>query len=209
MKHEEMAPKFTDLSTATNMEKARRFLQALASASGSYFHDDGYPRFDKLDQDAVATIAVLAQVEAETLAKIRTKIRALKAGPDDGDAEFISAYNCALTDAEVEVNEFSGSLSDCYKANNLPTPTKSVVPEGMVMEQKFDVAFEALRKIEEMTFPEGRVYEIAHKTLCDIDAMIQAAPTANEKLTPAKLAVDTDVSVSGGLIDGWRPGEEK
>ncbi len=109
---------------------------------------------------------------------------------------------------EVAIN-YAAKLAARLNANNLPTPTKSVVPEGLVMEQKFDVAFEALRKIEEMTFPEGRVYEIAHKTLCDIDAMIQVAPTANEKLTPAKLAVDTDVSVSGGLIAGWRPGEEK
>ncbi len=108
----------------------------------------------------------LAQVEAETLEKIRTKIRALKAGPDDGDAEFISAYNCALTDAEVEVNEFSGSLSDCYKANNLPTPTKSVVPEGWVM---------VPRDVIERAYLLSEVYQ-----------------GANEKLTPAKLADAND-----------------
>lgn len=49
---------FTDGSTASRVEKARRVLRKLTEPS-AYFHDDGYPRHDRIKNDAAAVLEVL------------------------------------------------------------------------------------------------------------------------------------------------------
>lgn len=49
---------FTDGSTASRVEKARRVLRKLTEPS-AYFHDDGYPRHDRIKNDAAAALEVL------------------------------------------------------------------------------------------------------------------------------------------------------
>lgn len=54
---------FTDQSTATRMEKAKRVLRSLANGHDyRYFHGDGYPRHNDLQQDAAAALEVLEQL---------------------------------------------------------------------------------------------------------------------------------------------------
>lgn len=56
---------FTDDSTATRLEKARRMLRSLADESDfRYFHSDGYPRQQKLMNDAAAALEVFNELAA-------------------------------------------------------------------------------------------------------------------------------------------------
>lgn len=51
---------FTDKSTATRTEKAKRFLRSLSSTHDPrYFYGDGYPRQDDILNDAAATLELL------------------------------------------------------------------------------------------------------------------------------------------------------
>lgn len=73
-------PRFTDTSTATPEEKARRVLQYLAGPKEHrYFHEDGYPRHPDLQGDAKAALAVfnsLAAANAES-AKLKKHAEAM------------------------------------------------------------------------------------------------------------------------------------
>lgn len=54
---------FTDQSTATRIEKTKRFLRSLADKKDPrYFFDDGYPRNDNIAQDATAALEVLDEL---------------------------------------------------------------------------------------------------------------------------------------------------
>lgn len=67
-------PRFTDTSTATPEEKARRVLQYLADPKEHrYFHEDGYPRHPDLQGDAKAALAVF-----NSLAAANAKLAALE-----------------------------------------------------------------------------------------------------------------------------------
>ena len=55
---------FNDQSTATNMEKAKRFLKAMSDDEDcEYFYDDGFPRHHNIQNDAAATLEVLESLE--------------------------------------------------------------------------------------------------------------------------------------------------
>ncbi len=55
---------FTDESTATRTEKAKRVLRALANPHDyKYFHGDGFPRQADLMKDAAAALEVLEALE--------------------------------------------------------------------------------------------------------------------------------------------------
>lgn len=57
---------FTDTSTATRVEKAKRTLRHLADGKDmTYFFDDGYPREKVLQNDALAALEVLEEMLAE------------------------------------------------------------------------------------------------------------------------------------------------
>ena len=56
---------FTDTSTATRVEKAKRTLRHLADGKDmTYFFDDGYPREKVLQNDALAALEVLDEMLA-------------------------------------------------------------------------------------------------------------------------------------------------
>ncbi|KGT54003.1 hypothetical protein NY96_19675 [Xanthomonas citri pv. fuscans] len=56
--------KFTDESTASRVEKAKRFLKSLANPHDyRYFFGDGYPRHEALQQDAAAALEVFQEME--------------------------------------------------------------------------------------------------------------------------------------------------
>ncbi|WP_208110078.1 hypothetical protein [Methylocaldum gracile] len=56
---------FTDTSTASPIEKARRVLTALAQESNpKYYFSDGYPRYEEIHKDAAATLKVLNTLTA-------------------------------------------------------------------------------------------------------------------------------------------------
>lgn len=52
---------FTDGSTASLAEKARRVLQNLGTPQSAYFFEDGYPRADKIANDTAAALEVFDQ----------------------------------------------------------------------------------------------------------------------------------------------------
>lgn len=55
---------FTDQSTASRIEKAKRVLRALANPHDyKYFFNDGFPRHADLMQDAAAALEVLEGLE--------------------------------------------------------------------------------------------------------------------------------------------------
>lgn len=54
---------FTDQSKATRVEKAKRVLRSLANGHDyRYFHGDGYPKHEELQQDAAAVLDVLDEL---------------------------------------------------------------------------------------------------------------------------------------------------
>jgi len=56
-----------DTSTATRVEKTKRFLRHLSEPDGVYFFNDGYPRENDLQNDARAALEVfeeMARVQA-------------------------------------------------------------------------------------------------------------------------------------------------
>lgn len=56
---------FTDQSRATRVEKAKSVLQSLANGHDyRYFHGDGYPRHNDLQQDAAAALEVLNELSS-------------------------------------------------------------------------------------------------------------------------------------------------
>ena len=58
---------FTDQSSATRAEKARRFLKALANDKDyRYFHGDGYPKFGDLHNDASAALEVFDEITQQS-----------------------------------------------------------------------------------------------------------------------------------------------
>ena len=71
---------FTDQSTATREEKARRFLKAMADGhNGRYFCNDGWPRQADILQDAAAALEVF-----ETLAKRTANVPLTGGQPPQG-----------------------------------------------------------------------------------------------------------------------------
>ena len=57
---------FTDRSTASRLEKAKRVLRHLADKHDmTYFFSDGYPRVGALTNDASAALAVLEELEQQ------------------------------------------------------------------------------------------------------------------------------------------------
>lgn len=57
---------FTDMSTASRLEKAKRVLRHLADKHDmTYFFSDGYPRFGALQNDASAALAVIEELEQQ------------------------------------------------------------------------------------------------------------------------------------------------
>lgn len=64
----------TDSSTATRVEKARRVLKNLAAPQSAYFFDDGYPRADKIANDAAAALEVFDEQVAE-IERLRVALR--------------------------------------------------------------------------------------------------------------------------------------
>jgi hypothetical protein len=58
-----MSPTFSDRSTASDLEKAKRVLQGLMSGSPSYFFEDGYPRTADIASDALAVLATIESIE--------------------------------------------------------------------------------------------------------------------------------------------------
>lgn len=56
---------FIDDSTATRFEKAKRFLNNISNSCYSkYFHDDGFPRIQNIQNDAKATLEVFEELLA-------------------------------------------------------------------------------------------------------------------------------------------------
>lgn len=134
-------------------------------------------------------LAALAQVEAETLERAIANVRALRSnGKNDRTDELalqiaagFAVYNFAIEDAERALRSLSPN----------PTPTKSVVPEGMVMvpvkptDKMLDDGHEALTdRHKSGVYGACPGLSWGDAKAC-YRAMIQAAP-------------DTDVSVSGG-----------
>lgn len=75
---------FTDQSTATRMEKAKRVLRSLANGHDyRYFHGDGYPRHNDLQQDAAAALEVLEQL-TKPVTRESQPIPRLEARQDSG-----------------------------------------------------------------------------------------------------------------------------
>ncbi len=130
----------------------------------------------------------LAQVEAETLERAEQAIRELRESHQLDTGECGAGTPCDYVAAWETAEETIRSLSP----NNLPTPTKSVVPEGWVMvpREPTDEQIRAGCAVIGLNYENYSEWMAKHYR-----AMIQAAP-------------DTDVSVSGGLIDKANDGAE-
>lgn len=68
-----MLKKFTDQSSATRFEKAKRFLRSLSDPHDyRYFYGDGFPRHAEIQQDAAAALDLLEMLgRNELLAMLR------------------------------------------------------------------------------------------------------------------------------------------